>query len=114
MNRWWHAMLIACLAVAEPTGQSSWTSIDWAAVEAETLRHFQALVRMDTSDLPAARNPRRTSHPPFAADRDGGYIYGRGTVDDKVNLTAGLMVMLLSPRPIIEAGVSTWRALSRP
>ena len=26
--------------------------------------------------------------------RDGGYIYGRGTLDDKDNLTAALMVML--------------------
>ena len=152
MNRWWLALLIACIAVAKPTGQSSSTSIDWAAVEAETLRHFQALVRMDTSDPPGGEkpaadyvksvleregipvdvfaqeahrpnvvarlkgsgrkrpllimghtdvvnvDPKKWSHPPFGADRDGGYIYGRGTVDDKDNLTAGLMVMLLLKR----------------
>ncbi len=31
----------------------------------------------------------------FSAARDGGYIYGRGTIDDKDNLTASLMMMLL-------------------
>jgi acetylornithine deacetylase/succinyl-diaminopimelate desuccinylase-like protein len=35
---------------------------------------------------------------PFSAARDGGYIYGRGTLDDKDNLTAGLMTMLLLKR----------------
>jgi len=28
------------------------------------------------------------THPPFSATREGGYLYGRGTVDDKDNLTA--------------------------
>ena len=36
--------------------------------------------------------------PPFSATRDGGWVYGRGTVDDKDNVTAGLMVMLLLKR----------------
>src|SRR5581483_11431727 len=31
----------------------------------------------------------------FSAARDGGYIYGRGTIDDKDNLTASLMMLLL-------------------
>ena len=119
-----------------------------AAVEAETLQHFQALVRLDTSSPPGneiraveylkqvlnkegipyqvfAKDPQRPnlvarlkgngskrpllamghtdvvtvdpkkwSHPPFGAERDGGYVYGRGTVDDKDNLVASLMLML--------------------
>jgi acetylornithine deacetylase/succinyl-diaminopimelate desuccinylase-like protein len=36
--------------------------------------------------------------PPFSAARDGGYIYGRGTLDDKDNMTAGMMTMLLLKR----------------
>jgi acetylornithine deacetylase/succinyl-diaminopimelate desuccinylase-like protein len=38
------------------------------------------------------------THPPFSATRDGGWVYARGTVDDKDNLTAGLMTMLLLKR----------------
>jgi acetylornithine deacetylase/succinyl-diaminopimelate desuccinylase-like protein len=41
---------------------------------------------------------KKWTHPPLAATRDGGYIYGRGTVDDKDNLTAALMTMLLLKR----------------
>jgi acetylornithine deacetylase/succinyl-diaminopimelate desuccinylase-like protein len=36
--------------------------------------------------------------PPFAAARDGGYIYGRGAIDDKDTVVASLMVMLLLKR----------------
>jgi acetylornithine deacetylase/succinyl-diaminopimelate desuccinylase-like protein len=124
----------------------------WAAVEVEALRHFQALVRFDTSDPPGNEKPaadylrqvleqegiavqtfaidsRRPNvvarlrgdgsrrplllmahtdtvnvdvakwmHPPFGAARAGGYVYGRGTVDDKDNVAASLMVMLLLKR----------------
>lgn len=37
-------------------------------------------------------------HGPFSADRAGGYIYGRGAVDDKDNLIASLMTILLLKR----------------
>ncbi len=116
------------------------------------MRHFQALVRMDTSDPPGneqpaadylkqlfekegipvqtftlapnrtnvvARvkgngrkrpllimghldvvnvDPSKWTHPPFSGTRDGGYVYGRGTLDDKDNVTAGVMTMLLLKR----------------
>ncbi|HEY0946938.1 MAG TPA: M20/M25/M40 family metallo-hydrolase [Opitutaceae bacterium] len=125
---------------------------DWSAVDEETMRHFQALVRMDTSDPPGneqpaveylqrvleaegietkifstdpkrpnlvARlrgngakrpllimahtdvvnvDPKKWKHPPFSAAREGGHVYGRGTVDDKDNVTAGLMTLLLLKR----------------
>ena len=38
------------------------------------------------------------THPPLSATREGGYVYGRGTIDDKDNLTASLMTMLLLKR----------------
>ena len=34
-------------------------------------------------------DPAKWKFPPFSATRDGGYVYGRGTVDDKDNLAAG-------------------------
>ena len=125
---------------------------DWARIEDETMRHFQALVRMDTSDPPGneqpagdylkqlfekegiavqtfthepnrpnvvARlkgngrrrpilvmahldvvnvDPSKWTYPPFSATREGGYVYGRGTVDDKDNVTAGVMTMLMLKR----------------
>ena len=131
------------LALSEVEGQQG-----NAATEAETLQHFQALLRIDTSSPPGnetraveylkqvfekegiayqifAKDPARANivarikgngtkrpililghtdvvtvdpakwtHPPFGAARDGGYVYGRGTVDDKDNLVAGLMLML--------------------
>ncbi len=126
---------------------------DWDALNEETLRHFQALVQMDTSDPPGREQPAvdylknvlesegipveiftlKEGRPnlvarlkgngskrpllimahtdvvnvepskwptfgPFSAAREGGYIYGRGTVDDKDNLTAALMTMLTLKR----------------
>ena len=121
-------------------------------IEAETLRHYQTLVRLDTADPPGnekpaadylkqvleaegipvdvvslepnrpnviARlkgsgkkrpilimghtdvvnvDPKKWTHPPFGATLADGYVYGRGTVDDKDNVTAGLMVMLMLKR----------------
>jgi acetylornithine deacetylase/succinyl-diaminopimelate desuccinylase-like protein len=125
---------------------------NWAQVEAETLKHFQAIIKMDTTDPPGGEkpvadylmqvleaegipvqvfsketnrpnvvarlkgtgkqrplllmahtdtvnvDPKKWTHPPFSADRDGGYVYGRGTVDDKDNVAATLMVMLTLKR----------------
>jgi acetylornithine deacetylase/succinyl-diaminopimelate desuccinylase-like protein len=134
---------------------SAQRATDSAAIDAETLQHFQALVRMDTQNPPGneklaadylaqtleregisvqvfaleanrpnlvARlagngskrpllimghtdvvtvDPAKWQHPPFSAARDGGYIYGRGTVDDKDAVTAGLMTMLLLKRNLV-------------
>ena len=125
---------------------------DWTRYQDETMRHFQALLRLDTSDPPGnekpavdylkrvleaegipvkvfalephrpnlvARikgsgrkrpllmmghtdvvnvDPKKWTFPPFSATRDGGYVYGRGTVDDKDNLVACLMIMLALKR----------------
>jgi len=143
------AALIASAAfsavlVAQNTGQP-----DWKAVEEETMRHYQSLIRFDTTakERPAAEylkkvldengipaqlltlEPDRPNvlarlkgngkkrpllvlghtdtvsvdaakwkFPPFSATRDGGYVYGRGTIDDKDNATAALMTMLLLKR----------------
>jgi acetylornithine deacetylase/succinyl-diaminopimelate desuccinylase-like protein len=148
------ALLVITLVVGSICSVAGQTapSPDWTSVEAETLRHFQALVRMDTSDPPGGEkpaadyvrdvlaregiqveqyaleahrpnvvarikgsgkkrpllimghtdvvnvDPKKWEHPAFGADRADGYVYGRGTVDDKDNLTAALMVMLLLKR----------------
>src|ERR1700752_2467005 len=43
-------------------------------------------------------DPKKWTFPPFGAVRNGGYVYGRGTVDDKDNLVAGLMLVLTLKR----------------
>jgi acetylornithine deacetylase/succinyl-diaminopimelate desuccinylase-like protein len=147
MNLTSRGLLIAVLVVsaAAITGAQQANN---AAFEAETIQHFQALLRIDTSSPPgnetraveylksvfekegiphqvfakdASRanivarlkgngkkkpililghtdvvtiDPTKWTHPAFGAVRDGGYVYGRGTVDDKDNLVAGLMLML--------------------
>ena len=35
------------------------------------------------------------SFPPFSATRNGGFVYGRGTLDDKSNLYAAMMTTVL-------------------
>jgi acetylornithine deacetylase/succinyl-diaminopimelate desuccinylase-like protein len=133
-------------------GLASAQSLDWRAINEETLRHYSALVQIDSTDPPgnetkvveyvkkvleaegipvivSAKDPARANliarlkgngskkpllvmghtdtvkvdaakwtFPPFSAARNGGYIYGRGTLDDKDNLTAGMMTMLLLKR----------------
>ena len=143
-------LLFAVAASASLTAQSA--QPNWSAVEAETLKHFQAIVKMDSTDPPGnekavadylkqvleadgipvqvfskeahrpnivARlkgtgkqrplllmahtdtvnvDPKKWTHPPFSANRDAGYVYGRGTVDDKDNVASTLMVMLMLKR----------------
>jgi acetylornithine deacetylase/succinyl-diaminopimelate desuccinylase-like protein len=145
-------MLVASLVVVARATPQPAPEPDWSRVREETLRHFQALVRFDTTDPPGgeepaaaylrevlekegipvqvfALEPRRPNivarltgsgrkrpllimghtdtvnidpakwtFPPFSAALDGGYIYGRGTLDDKDNVTAALMSMLLLKR----------------
>ena len=43
-------------------------------------------------------DPAKWTFPPFSATIDGGYIYGRGTLDDKSNLFAALTTMVLLKR----------------
>jgi acetylornithine deacetylase/succinyl-diaminopimelate desuccinylase-like protein len=141
------AAVIAFLSAATLLGQGR--GPDWKALEEESLRHYQALLRFDTSvsekqaaqyikdlldkeGIPAqvhATDPERPNvvarvkgngrkkpllllghtdtvnvdaskwkFPPFSATRDGGYVYGRGAIDDKDNLTAAIMTMLLLQR----------------
>jgi len=135
-------LLLTLLATILVQGQ------DQTRIKEETMRHFQAILRLDTSNPPGneklvvdylksvldregietklfaldpqrpnlvARlrgsgkkrpvlimghtdvvkvDPAKWTHPPFSATREGGYVYGRGTVDDKDNVVAGLMIML--------------------
>ena len=129
---------------------------DWDAINAETLSHFQAMVRLDTADPPGreidltqyitsildaegieyevfaleenrpnivarlrgngSKRPlllmahqdtvnvdaSKWTFPPHSAARDSGWIYGRGTVDDKDNLVAALMSMVMLKRQNVE------------
>jgi acetylornithine deacetylase/succinyl-diaminopimelate desuccinylase-like protein len=43
-------------------------------------------------------DPAKWTFPPFSATRSGGYVYGRGTLDDKSNLFAAMMTMVLLKR----------------
>ena len=135
--------------VSTSGAQTPWNA---AAIEQETMQHFQALLRLDTSSPPGneiraadylaqvlkregipyevfAKDPQRPNlvarikgngkkrpilvmghtdvvtvdpkkwtFPPFSATRDGGYVYGRGAVDDKDSVVAGLMLMLTLKR----------------
>ena len=145
------ALLIATLLSTSLLAQTP-AQPDWAKVDEETLRHFLAIVKMDTTDPPGGEkpvvdylkqvleadgipvqtfalepnrpnlvarikgsgrqrplllmghsdtvnvDPKKWTHPPFGGVRDGGYIYGRGTVDDKDNVVAHVMTMLMLKR----------------
>ena len=125
---------------------------DPARYAAESLQHFQALLRLNTSNPPGnehlvtdylksalekegipvrilaleqarpnlvarlkgngTKRPillmghsdvvtvdeKKWTFPPFGATRDGGYIYGRGALDDKPSIVAALMAMLTLKR----------------
>jgi len=43
-------------------------------------------------------DPSKWTFPPFSATRNGGFVYGRGTLDDKSNLFAAMMTMVLLKR----------------
>jgi len=43
-------------------------------------------------------DPAKWTFGPFSAHRDGGYIYGRGVIDDKSDLLAAMMTMLMLKR----------------
>jgi acetylornithine deacetylase/succinyl-diaminopimelate desuccinylase-like protein len=137
------ALLVLPLAAQAP---------DWSKINDEALKHFQALVQIDSTDPPGnethvaeyvkktleaegismmlvAKDPARAdliarikgngskrpllimghsdtvrvdpakwTFGPFSAKIDSGYIYGRGTIDDKSDLLADMMTMLLLKR----------------
>jgi acetylornithine deacetylase/succinyl-diaminopimelate desuccinylase-like protein len=138
------------LAVAFLALTASAQQPDWPKVNEEAMRHFQAVLQIDSSAGNETRvvdylkkvleaegipvsvggrepgrmnliarlkgsgarkpllimghtdtvrvDPAKWTHPPFSATREGGYVYGRGAVDDKDNLTAALMTILLLKR----------------
>jgi len=141
-------LFLLCVAA----GIAQIPSVDWEKQKAETLRHYRALVQIDTSNPPGnetlaveymkkvfeaegiptqtfATEPARanlvarikgngTKRPillmahsdvvnvqrekwpvePFGAVLKDGYVWGRGTSDDKDKLAANMMVMLLLKR----------------
>lgn len=136
--------LLAALAASASAQTPAASSLS----DEETLRHFQAIVRMNSTDPPGNEKPvidylkgvleaegiavetfsvepnrpnlvarlkgsgkkkpllmmghsdtvnideKKWTQPPFSAARVDGYIYGRGSIDDKDNVTAGLMTLL--------------------
>ncbi|MGB4246795.1 MAG: M20/M25/M40 family metallo-hydrolase [Pseudohongiellaceae bacterium] len=57
-------------------------------------RPLLLMAHQDTVNVDAAK----WTHPPHSAHRENGWIYGRGTVDDKDNLVASLMTMVMLKR----------------
>ena len=145
LRAWGVACLAATLSAQAPAP-------DWRAAEAEIMRHYQAVLRLDTTNPPGNEHlvvdyltqvfdaegipsqifsldvnrsnivarlkgngkkrpllimghtddvtvdASKWRFPPFSATRDGGYVYARGAIDDKDNLTAGLMTMIMLKR----------------
>lgn len=59
------------------------------------------LLLMGHTDVVGVQADRWTE-PPFSGLRKDGWVYGRGTLDDKDNVAAGIMVMLLLKRYGVE------------
>ncbi|MCA1585568.1 MAG: M20/M25/M40 family metallo-hydrolase [Acidobacteria bacterium] len=144
--------LLLVAAIVTPLIGQTPSPPDWTAAQDETMRHFQALIKFDTTDPPGGEkpaadylksvldkegiptevfalephrpnivarlkgsgqkrpllimahtdtvnvDPKKWTFPPFSATRDGGFVYGRGTVDDKDNVVAALMTMVMLKR----------------
>lgn len=56
------------------------------------------ILLMGHTDVVTVDAKKWTTFGPFSAARDGGYIYGRGTLDDKPHVVAGLMTLLTLKR----------------
>jgi acetylornithine deacetylase/succinyl-diaminopimelate desuccinylase-like protein len=63
-------ILILMLFAASAGTARAQAPIDWKAVEAETLQHFQALVRIDTSN-PPGNETRAVEYVKRVLDREG-------------------------------------------
>lgn len=141
------ALLLVCCAIPACA-----QTPDWPKVNEEAMRHFQSLIRIDSTDPPGnetrvvdylkkvldaegipnivvAKDPARANiiarlngngskrpllimahsdtvrvdvskwtFPPFSATRDSGYVYGRGSLDNKSDLFAALTTMVLLKR----------------
>ncbi len=136
-------LVLLCFSAQAQTKQP-----DWSKLQDETMKHFQAILRINSSiatgseapvveylksvldkeGIPSkvfSNDPKHPNlvarlkgngkkkpilimahtdvvsvdtskwvHPPFSATREGGYVYARGSVDDKDNVVAALMVMI--------------------
>jgi acetylornithine deacetylase/succinyl-diaminopimelate desuccinylase-like protein len=139
---------IILILVLSFSAQAQQKQPDWNKLQDETMKHFQAILRINSSIATGSEAPvvdylksvldkegissqvffndpkhpnlvarikgngkkkpilimghtdvvsvdsSKWVHPPFSATREGGYVYGRGSVDDKDNVVAALMVML--------------------
>lgn len=59
-----------------------------------TKRPLLILGHLDTVTVDA----KKWTFPPFSATRDGGFVYGRGAIDDKDNLASAVMTLILLKR----------------
>src|SRR4051812_44225553 len=147
-GRFWKPCRVLCALAVAAGSFADGQAIDWKAIHAESLKHFQSVVRIDSTNPPGneskvveylksvldregipsqvftldagrsnlvarlkgngSKRPililghtdtvgvQREKWPvdPFSAERRDGFIWGRGTTDNKDMVTAGLMLML--------------------